>query len=123
MENLTLEETKKRYSLISRECTCASDINSKFVMMKNSRHKEEYFKVLAILGTEFSLIYSSFERKFEVWYEINKLTREVKGAQINTNGFISERSIVKNKDCVYIKLFYSKTESDALAEYDRLNSK
>lgn len=123
MRDLSLEECKASYPLISREVTCASDINSKFVMMKNSRHKEEYFKVLTILGTEFSLIYSSFERKFEVHYEINKLTREVKGAQINTNGFISERSIVKQPNCVYIKLFYSKTPADALAEHDRLNSK
>lgn len=123
MKDLTLEECKKQYGLIARECTCASDINSKFVMMKNSRHKEEYFKILAILGTEFSLIYCSFEKKFMVHYEINKLTREVKGVQINTNGFISERSIVKNQNCVYIKLFYSKTPDDALIEYDRLNNK
>lgn len=123
MENLNLEETKKRYSLISKECTCAADINSKFLMLKNSRHKEEYFKVLAILGTEFHLIYSSFERKFEVWYQVNKITKEVKGAEINVNGFITERSIVKHANCVYIKLFYSKTKEDALIEFENLNKK
>jgi len=121
MRELTLEQCKLAYPLLSREIQSVAQGQAKYVMMKNNENKQEYFKIICILTSEFGGIYSSFEKKFEKWFQINKETREVSAPEINTIGFISERSIKKLAGHVYIKMFYSKTESDALIEFDRLN--
>lgn len=118
---MTLDEAKSKYPLLSREITTPGDINAKYVMMKNSSHKQEYFRLLTIFGTEFGMIYDSFEKKFMRWFEINKLTKEVKVPVINISAFIGERSIEKKANHAYLKMFYSKTEKDALEEFERLN--
>jgi len=122
MQNLTLEQAKSQYSLLAREINCPADVAAKFTMMKNTPHREEYFKVLAILASDLGMVYDSFEKKFMIHYEINEQTREVTIPKINVSGFIGERSIEKKKGYRYLKMFYSKTPSDALSEYDRLNN-
>jgi len=123
MQGTSLEEIAKQYPLLVKELTDLTAVQAALRMIKNTPNKDEYFKALAIIATKYSGIYSSFEKKFEVHYEINPKTRDVKGVDINLNGFISERSIVKRPGMIYLKMFYSMKPEDALAEYDRLNSK
>jgi len=123
MRELTLEQVRERYPYLAKEMTSLTSINAALRMMKNTPSREDYFKALTILAAQLSGIYSSFEKKFEVYYEVNPETREVKTVDINTNGFISERSIKKTRGMIYLKMFYSSTPEMALEEFDRLNSK
>lgn len=123
MKDLTLAETIIKFPILAKEINSVADAVAAYRMMKNTYSKEEYFKAIATIVSQYGGIYDSFEKKFMKWVEVNKITKEISIPEINVSGFISERSIKKKSNCIYLKLFYSTSNEQALIEFDRLNNK
>lgn len=118
---MNLQDTIKKYPLLAKQIHSVSSAQAAYRMLKSTESKEQYFQAINVLSTQFGGYYDSFERKFISWFEIDLKTNDITIPEINSEGFISERSLVKKKGFSYIKLHYSATPAMALEEFLTLN--